>query len=76
MNEIDNKIDQLLHDAEHAEWGGLFAAFVGHPAPAAKMQTKYQTLFTEASKLYLDNPGATWPDCEWPAPVAAKAREE
>ncbi len=68
MQDVNEKIDRLLHDAEHAASGAVFAARIGHTIPAKEMQEKYRALKAEADKLFLDNPGAEWPDCEWPKP--------
>lgn len=68
MKEINAKIDQLLHDAEHADSGANFARQIGHTEPARALERKRERLVSEARILYHDNPGAAWPDpedCEW-----------
>lgn len=72
MSDINEQIDRLLHDAEHATSGAIFAARLGHAAPAMKLQNQYRSLRAKAEKLYLDNPGSIWPECEWPAPERSK----
>lgn len=74
MSDINDQIDRLLHDAEHAVSGAVFAARIGHTAPANEMHEKARGLKAAAEKLYLDNPQAQWPEnCEWPAPTKGTA---
>lgn len=65
---VNEQIDRLLHDAEHAEGGAMFAARMGDVTHTRSLQNKYRKLRAEAEKLFLDNPGSTWPECQWPAP--------
>lgn len=74
--EVNDSIDRLLHDAEHAVSGAVFAASIGHVAPANEMHQKARRLKAEADKLYLDNPGSFWPECEWPAPKPSCCEHE
>lgn len=70
--QVNEKIDRLLHDAEHAISGAVLAARIGHTAPANEMHQKARRLKAEADRLYLDNPGSFWPHCEWPAPGSTR----
>ena len=71
MDDINEKIDRLLHDAEHAASGAIFASRIGHVAPAKELQDKYRRLYEEAVTMFLAHPNAVWPDCEIKAPKRA-----
>lgn len=68
INPVNEAIDRLIHDCQHAVSGALLAASMGHATPAREMQDKARALFAQAQALYLANPGSEWPECEWPAP--------
>jgi hypothetical protein len=59
--EVTDKIDRLLHDAQHALSGHQFAAMIGHRGPAAELKAKYLRLKAEAEALFLQHPEARWP---------------
>lgn len=68
---ISEQIDELLHDAQHAEYWADFAARLKLGSAEKELRQKCRALIAEAEQLYLANPGATWPhpdDCEWAAP--------
>jgi len=48
---IDDQINQLLHDAEHADAGAAFATSLRDHESAARMLAKAQSLWDEAMKL-------------------------
>lgn len=75
LREVNERIDRLLHDAEHAFAGATFAARMGHASAANGMQIKYRMLHNEAAILYVENPGSEWPECEWPAPSRANGKK-
>ena len=52
IEEVNEKIDRLLHDAEHAQSGAVFAARIRHVVAASGMQSKYQRLYGEAERLF------------------------
>jgi hypothetical protein len=79
VSDVNEQIDRLIHDAQHAVSGAVFAAQIGHVVPADELHQKARRLKAEAKKLYLDNPDALWPDpedCEWPAPVRSAAPQK
>lgn len=44
----DEKVDRLLHDAEHALSGSKFAASIGHVGPAKELLAKHDRLVAQA----------------------------
>ena len=68
MSEIDEQIDRLIHDAQHADSGSQFAATMQHLGMARELKDKRDRLLSQARALHAANPGARWPDpedCEW-----------
>jgi hypothetical protein len=64
--ERDAKVDQLLHDAEHAESGADFAKRIGHYGEAMKMADTAVRLRKEAAELDPEKQSPAWAeDEEW-----------
>jgi hypothetical protein len=62
--ERDAKVDQLLHDAEHAEAGAGFANRIGHHGEAANMVRKSIRLRDEAKALDPEMKAPAWAEDE------------
>ncbi len=65
---VNQRIDRLLHDAEHAQSGASMAAQMGDHKYAREAVKRRDAHLSEARRLYAANTGATWPDeedCEW-----------
>jgi metallophosphoesterase superfamily enzyme len=48
MTHDDDKLNRILHDAEHAQSGYEFAHMMGHKNPAAELRDKRDRLVREA----------------------------
>lgn len=62
LREVNEKIDRLLHDAEHAESGARMARMMGDAGFVVEATRRCQSLIDEAVTLYRANPGAEWPE--------------
>ena len=70
MEKVNQEIDRMLHDAQHAESGANMAAMMHNKPKAVEFIAKRDRLIAEARLMHAANPGARWPDsedCEWPA---------
>lgn len=59
-NERDEKVDQLLHDAEHAESGGEMAARMNDEAAVNRLYAKWEGLIAEANKIDPEHKAPAW----------------
>lgn len=50
-SERDDKINQLLHDAEHADSGRMMARMMGDTAAEKELRGKHDRLIAEAQQL-------------------------
>lgn len=51
MNDIDDKLNELLHDAEHAEAGEVMARVMKDAAAVSRFRSKATRLVDKARKL-------------------------
>lgn len=68
MTTVDEIIDRLLHDAQHADAAVEFAGRIGHFSVAKEKRVKRDTLIEQARTIHAENSGSRWPhaeDCKW-----------
>lgn len=58
------KIDRLLHDAEHAEAGETFARMIGHVFEAQTLRSKADHLIAMANTLDPEHTAPAWSETD------------
>jgi hypothetical protein len=61
--DANNKVNDLLHDADCARWGAKFAAYVGDTESANRLTGKNDALLAEARAIDPERRSMWW--SEW-----------